>query len=98
MFTENAKPPSSVPGGVTKKFSQDELNAIVPPAAAPRTLTPAQERFDQAYALLVTGRATRRHIYFNLPSAQKAIDRARARGADAELMLVRITVEGSVIV
>lgn len=92
MFTENAKPPSGGTGGNHEKFSQDELETIVPATDHTRTLTPAEARFDHAYAVLVTGRAVRRHVYFNLPSAQRAVERARARGADAEMILVRLHV------
>lgn len=93
MLHRNEKTPGRVgPGGIHKEFSQDELEPIVPARADARTLTPAESRFHDAYAVLVTGKAVRRHVYFNLPSAQRAVERAHARGADAELMLVQLKV------
>lgn len=91
MLHRNEKTPGRVgPGGIHEKFSQDELGTIVPAPADARRLTPAESRFHDAYAVLVTGKAVRRHVYFNLPSAQRAVERAHARGADAELILVRL--------
>lgn len=92
MLLRDKKTPGGGTGGNHKKFSQDELETIVDPVANIRRLTPAQERFDQAYAILVTGKTTRRQLYFGLPAAQKAVERARARGAHAELILVQLKV------
>jgi len=50
--------------------------------------------FKDAYAVLVIGKVARRHVFFGLPAAQKAIDRAHARGDYAELMLVQIVPVG----
>lgn len=46
--------------------------------------------FRNAYAVLVRGRSVRRHLYFNLPGAQRAVERGRARGDQADLVLVRL--------
>ena len=40
----------------------------------------ALRRFADAYAVLVVGKATRRHVFFNLPAAERAVDRAHSRG------------------
>lgn len=42
--------------------------------------------FRNAYAVLVRGRSVRRH----LPGAQRAVERARARGDQADMVLVRL--------
>ncbi len=46
--------------------------------------------FRGAYAVLVRGRSVRRHLYFNLPGAQRAVERARARGDRADMVLVQL--------
>ena len=46
--------------------------------------------FRNSYAVLVRGRTVRRHLYFNLPAAQRAVERARARGDQADMVLVRL--------
>lgn len=52
------------------------------------------------YALLVLSGlrngGTRRNVYFSLPSAQAALDRAARRGVPASLTLVRFTPSGHV--
>lgn len=53
-------------------------------------------RFKDAYAVLVIGKASRRHVFFGLPAATKAVDRAHARGAYAELVLVQLVPVGEV--
>lgn len=50
----------------------------------------ALRRFADAYAVLVVGKATRRHVFFNLPAAERAVDRALSRGDDAALVLLRL--------
>lgn len=47
-------------------------------------------RFQDAYAVVVIGKAARRHVFFGLPAAQRAVDRALARGDFADLVLVRL--------
>ena len=68
-----------------------------PAQAAPEVTTTsasvereALRRFADAYAVLVVGKATRRHVFFNLPAAERAVDRAHSRGDDAVLVLVRL--------
>ena len=51
---------------------------------------PAAVFFRDSYAVLVRGKTTRRHLYFNLPAAERAVRRALARGADADMVLVRL--------
>lgn len=46
--------------------------------------------FRNSYAVLVRGKCVRRHLYFNLPAAQRAVERALARGDRADLVLVRL--------
>jgi hypothetical protein len=54
-------------------------------------------RVKDAYAVLVIGKAARRHVFFGLPGAQKAVDRAHARGDFAELVLVQLVPVGEVL-
>lgn len=49
-----------------------------------------------AYAVLVVGKAKRRHVFFGLPAAQKAVERAHARGDFADLVLVKLTPVGEI--
>lgn len=51
---------------------------------------PADSFFRNSYAVLVRGKSVRRHLYFNLPAAQRALERAEKRGDRAELVLVRL--------
>lgn len=69
------------------------LTSLVPtaPNGTAATLT--------GYAVLVTIPAdhdprTRRRLYLSLHSAQRAMERAEARGLDAQLLLVRLVPEG----
>lgn len=50
----------------------------------------ANERFRDCYAVLVTGKNVRRHLYLNLPAAERVVKRAHARGDQAELLLVKL--------
>jgi hypothetical protein len=47
-------------------------------------------RFEDAYAVVVIGKATRRHVFFGLPAAERTVKRAHDRGDYAELVLVRL--------
>ncbi|QAY62904.1 hypothetical protein ET495_06200 [Xylanimonas allomyrinae] len=46
--------------------------------------------FRTSFAVLVRGKSVRRHLYFNLPAAERAVRRALARGDRADLVLVRL--------
>lgn len=46
--------------------------------------------FRNAYAVLVRGKSVRRHLYFNLPGAQRVVERARRRGDQADMVLVQL--------
>jgi hypothetical protein len=50
----------------------------------------AASYFRNSYAVLVRGKSVRRHLYFNLPAADRAVKRALARGDKADLILVRL--------
>lgn len=51
---------------------------------------PADSFFRNSYAVLVRGKAVRRHLYFNLPAAQRAVQRAEKSGYRAEMILVKL--------
>jgi hypothetical protein len=53
-------------------------------------LPDAAEHFRGAYAVLVRGKTVRRHLYLNLPAAERAERRARLRGDHADLLLVQL--------
>lgn len=46
--------------------------------------------FRNCFAVLVRGKTIRRHLYFNLPAAERAVKRARARGDAADMVLVML--------
>nr|WP_146177679.1 hypothetical protein [Sphaerisporangium cinnabarinum] len=46
--------------------------------------------FRESYAVLVRGKTVRRHLYFNLPAAERAVRRARSRGDRADMVLVKL--------
>lgn len=50
----------------------------------------ALARLRDCYAVVVAGKTVRKHLYFNLPAAQRAVARAKDRGATAHLVLVRL--------
>jgi len=60
----------------------DHRNDIAEPAAA--------LFFRHSYAVLVRGKSVRRHLYFNLPAAERTVKRARERGDRADLVLVQL--------
>ena len=65
-------------------------------AGEPSTSLPEQGEnstdayFRDCYAVLVRGKSVRRHLYFNLPAAERVARRARARGDRADLILVQL--------
>lgn len=82
------------PGGQTEAMkSSNVVGAGSGSIVAQMTL--ADEDLDRAHALVVlvedrTGRY-RRRLYLSLRSAERAVARANARGADARAILCRIT-------
>lgn len=50
----------------------------------------AEVFFRTSFAVLVRGKSVRRHLYFNLPAAERAVQRALARGDRADLLLVEL--------
>jgi len=55
-------------------------------------MTPGTERLDGVHVVVVatTAGKYRRRVYFNLPGAQKAADRAVAAGHEAEIILCQL--------
>lgn len=60
------------------------------PAILPATSDDAADFFRTSFAVLVRGLSVRRHLYFDLPAAERTVRRAEARGDQAELVLVRL--------
>lgn len=54
------------------------------------TRASATDRLRHCYAVVVAGKTIRKHLYFNLPAAQRAVTRAEARGAVAHMILVQL--------
>jgi hypothetical protein len=50
----------------------------------------AEERFRNAHAVLVRGKVDRRHLFFSLDAAERAVRRALERGDRAEMILVEL--------
>ncbi|MBG6238376.1 hypothetical protein IWX78_001331 [Mycetocola sp. CAN_C7] len=74
------------------RSSADELNSypIVPQTSDILPESDPGVFFRNSYAVLVRGKSIRRHLYFNLPAAARAVNRALARGDKADLVLVRL--------
>ena len=64
--------------------------SLVAPSNIAGIETPAAVYFRNSYAVLVRGKTIRRHLYFNLPAADRVVKRALARGDKADLVLVRL--------
>src|SRR4051794_26063557 len=80
----------SRPAGGTTEPAQS-ISAATKSEASVQGVSPQiVARFKDAYGVLVIGKASRRHVFFGLPAAQRAVDNARARGDYAELVLVRL--------
>ena len=74
--------PENQPGGLT---------AILPGAPLHVTDTESADAyFRGCYAVLVRGKSVRRHLYFNLPAAERVVRNATARGDRAEMVLVQL--------
>lgn len=52
--------------------------------------TDPETYFRNCFAVLVRGKTVRRHLYFNLPAAERAVRRAQGRGDHAEMVLVQL--------
>ena len=84
----------SRPGGATRAASesvvatQDQYTGDTPRPHVDRA--EAIARLRDCYAVVVAGKTVRKHLYFNLPAAQRAVARAEDRGATAHLILVRL--------
>lgn len=79
----------------TERFSDEQVGAGSFPilVAAPSLAdsdTDAEAYFRDCYAVLVRGKTVRRHLYFNLPAAERAVRRAEARGDSAAMVLVQL--------
>ncbi|CAN5322732.1 hypothetical protein BH11ACT1_BH11ACT1_18160 [soil metagenome] len=89
---------TAAPGWKTEGGTANQpggLSPIVPTDADVRTDRAARdaaavERFRDAYAVLVRGATVRRHLYLNLPAAERVVRRAIERGDDAHMVLVRL--------
>lgn len=72
----------------------DDLVGTGPVAPIVPATTPDQPAdtaaFREAFGIVVRGKSVRRHLYFNLPAAEPCVRRARARGDQAEMVLVRL--------
>ena len=75
-------------GGAHIKAGGPETS--VPTDAAASTERAADACFRHAYAILVRGKTVRRHLYFNLPAAERAVRRAMMRGDQASMLLVEL--------
>lgn len=64
--------------------------SVTDPAVVRHDDDAAEVFFRTSYAVLVRGASVRRHLYFNLPAAERAVRRARDRGDRAELLLVEL--------
>lgn len=76
----------AAPESVVATLPQNTETAPVPHLTA----AAARSRLADCYAVVAAGKSVRKHLYFNLPSAERAVRRAHARGADAHLILVRL--------
>lgn len=72
------------------------LEAWRPDASVPSGEADGLEFFRTSYAVLVRGKSVRRHLYFNLPAAERAVRRAEARGDRADMVLVQLVPVGDV--
>jgi hypothetical protein len=79
----------------TDGFSDDRVGTGSTPILA--TSTPnttddvsAQTYFTNCHAVVVFGKVARRRLYFSLHSAERAVERAHARGDHAEMILVEL--------
>lgn len=89
MITRNESRPGGGSGAarsVVATLSQDTEAQQIPHVDRAEALA----RLRDCYAVVVAGKTVRKHLYFNLPAAQRAVARAKDRGATAHLILVRL--------
>jgi hypothetical protein len=84
------RPPKKAQPEIPAKASKESIAAGTHISPSPEVVS----RFKDAYAVLVIGKVARRHVFFGLPAAQKAVERAHGRGDYAELVLVQIVPVG----
>jgi len=78
-------------GTATQESIAGQAPLTIPRAADNRQDdSPSAMFFRESYAVLVRGKSVRRHLYFNLPAAERAVKRARTRGDRADLVLVKL--------
>lgn len=89
--------PQAAPETLTRPtLSLDAANDTERPDTPPsKHAAEVAARVQDAYAVLVVGKASRRHVFFGLPAAERAVERARARGDRADMVLVRLCPVGS---
>lgn len=90
MTRERESRPSTTagaaPDSVVATHPHDTETGTVPHLTA----TDARQRLTDCYAVVVAGKTIRKHLYFGLPAAERAVRQAHARGAVAHLVLVRL--------
>ena len=92
-MSEHKRIPPALTEGIPTHTTHDQGAApILGTVPVGEVVRPAEAEvfFRDCYAVLVRGKTVRRHLYFNLPAAERAVKRAHARGASAELVLVRL--------
>lgn len=77
-------------GTASQKLAGQALQSVAAAADTNHEDAPAAVFFRNCYAVLVRGKSVRRHLYFNLPAAERAAQRATTRGHRAELVLVKL--------
>lgn len=77
-------------GTATQENIAGQASNSLQPATDNGTDDTAAVFFRNCYAVLVRGKSVRRHLYFNLPAATRAVKRAHDRGDRADLVLVKL--------
>ena|SRR5690625_4180814 len=90
---------AAAPGGGTRGEAVNDHQGAGSLHSLPGTAPNGTAATLHGYAVLVTVPAdpeprTRRRLYLSLHSAAKAVERAEARGLDAQLVLVRMVPQG----
>lgn len=90
--------PENQPGGLTPILLADALDGLdFLPYLSPAEAAAA---VDSQHALIVVVKTQdarhKRRVYFSMPSAEAAVERAHGRGQDAQIVLVRLAQAGVV--